>query len=46
MIDFLNTFSGLLLNIFGFLKTESMICTTCFCLVLYVFGSFGKCLRF
>lgn len=46
MINFLNTFTDLVLNIFGFLKTESMICVTCFCLVLYVFGSFKQCLHF
>lgn len=46
MIAFLNTITNLLLNIFGYMLTDSMICLTCICLVIYVFGSFKLCLKF
>lgn len=46
MTVFLNTITNLLINIFGYMLTDSMICLTCICLVLYVFGSFKLWLRF
>lgn len=42
MIDFLNTITQLVLNIFGYLLNDTMITLTCICLVLYVFGSFRE----
>lgn len=42
MIVFLNTITNLVLNIFGYMLSDTIICLIGLCLVLYVFGSFRK----
>lgn len=45
MINFLNTITDLVINIFGYCLNETIITLICLCLVLYVFGSFKKWLH-
>lgn len=46
MINFLDTITALVLHIFSYFLSDSIICLTCICLVIYVFGSLKKWLPF